>query len=87
VNTPEGCATISDRNGSVILSTDGVRVYNRNNVEVPIPVPPGIGGNQGATQSVIILPVPGDETLYYIFTTQEIYGTNTFELRYSLYDK
>jgi len=86
LNTPEGCSVISDRNGFVIFSTDGVRVYDRNDAEVVIPVPPGIGGEQGATQSVLIVPVPGDETLYYIFTTQEVHGTNTYELRYSLYD-
>src|SRR5690606_31948376 len=50
------------------------------------PSPPGLGGEPGATQSVLIMPVPGDETLYYIFTTQEVYGTGTYELRYSLYD-
>ncbi|MEX1238762.1 MAG: PKD domain-containing protein, partial [Cyclobacteriaceae bacterium] len=48
--------------------------------------PGGIGGDNTATQSALIIPVPGDETLYYIFTTKEIYGTGTFELRYSLFD-
>lgn len=86
VDTPEGVSVISDRNGQVIFSTDGVRVYDRNDVEIVIPVPPGIGGEQGATQSALIVPVPGDETLYYIFTTQEVHGSNTYELRYSLYD-
>lgn len=86
VNTPEGVSVISDRNGQVIFSTDGVHVYDRNDVEVPIPIPPGIGGEQGSTQSALIIPVPGDETLYYIFTTQEVHGSNTYELRYSLYD-
>lgn len=86
INTPEGVSVISDRNGEVIFSTDGVRVYDKNNVEVPIPVPPGIGGEPGATQAALIVPVPGDETLYYIFTTQEVHGANTYEVRYSLYD-
>lgn len=86
VNTAEGVSVISDRNGQVIFSTDGVHVYDRNDVEVPIAIPPGIGGEQGSTQSALIIPVPGDETLYYIFTTQEVHGSNTYELRYSLYD-
>jgi gliding motility-associated-like protein len=87
INSPEGVAVISDRNGNVIFSTDGQRVYDRNDAEVtPAPVPPGIGGQPGSTQSAIIMPVPGDETLYYIFTTQEVHGTGTYELRYSLYD-
>jgi hypothetical protein len=86
VNSPEGVAVISDRNGQVILSTDGQRVYDRNDNELPLAVPPGIGGEPGSTQSALIIPVPGDETLYYIFTTQEVHGANTYELRYSLYD-
>lgn len=86
VTSPEGVAVISDRNGNVILSTDGTRVYDRNNNEIPLAVPPGIGGENGSTQSALIIPVPGDETLYYIFTTQEVHGANTYELRYSLYD-
>lgn len=86
VNSPEGVAVISDRNGNVILSTDGQRVYDRNDNEIPLAVPPGIGGESGSTQSALIIPVPGDETLFYIFTTQEVHGANTYELRYSLYD-
>src|SRR5690606_18294478 len=51
LNSPEGVSVISDRNGQVILSTDGVRVYNKNDVEItqtvdgtPVVIPPGIGG-------------------------------------------
>ncbi len=84
--TPEGTSVISDRNGQVIFSTDGQRIYDKTNTEIPIPVPPGLGGENGSTQSALIVPVPGDETLFYIFTTQEIHGTGTYELRYSLYD-
>ncbi|MBL7856093.1 MAG: gliding motility-associated C-terminal domain-containing protein [Cyclobacteriaceae bacterium] len=87
VNSPEGSATISDRNGQVIFSTDGQHVYDRTGTDItPLPNPPGLGGEPGATQSSIIIPVPGDETLYYIFTTQEVQGANTYELRYSLFD-
>ena len=82
--TPEGTSVISDRNGQVIFSTDGSIVYDKLN-QVISPAG-GIGGQNGATQSALIIPVPGDETLFYIFTTQEIYGTGTFELRYSLFD-
>ncbi|MFZ6011645.1 MAG: PKD domain-containing protein, partial [Bacteroidota bacterium] len=87
LNTPEGCAVICDRNGQVIFSTDGERIYDKDDVDItPAPVPPGLGGNPTSTQSALIMPVPGDETLFYIFTTQEIHGTNTYELRYSLFD-
>src|SRR5690606_28863540 len=78
-----GTSVISDRNGQVILSTDGSTVYDK--VGDVISPPGGIGGNNTSTQSALIIPVPGDETLFYIFTTQEVEG-GTFELRYSLFD-
>lgn len=93
LDTPEGCSVISDRNGQVIFSTDGQVIYIRdpNNPNqyldiTPAPNPPGLGGQPGSTQSALIMPVPGDETLFYIFTTQEVHGTYTYELRYSLFD-
>lgn len=86
LNTPEGTSVISDRNGQVIFSTDGLRIYDKTDTEIPIPVPPGLGGENTSTQSALIIPVPGDETLFYIFTTQEIHGSGRYELRYSLFD-
>ncbi|HYG18434.1 MAG TPA: PKD domain-containing protein, partial [Ohtaekwangia sp.] len=82
MDAPEGTATISDRNGQVIFFTDGNTVWDR----AFTPIASGIGGDPGATQSSLIIPVPGDETLFYIFTTQEIYGTGQFRLSYSLFD-
>jgi large repetitive protein len=87
INSPEGVAVISNRNGQVVFSTDGQRIFDRNDVEItPTPMPPGLGGEPGATQSALIIAVPGDETLYYIFTTQEVHGTGMYELRYCLFD-
>jgi large repetitive protein len=81
MNAPEGTATISDRNGQVLFFTDGDKVWNRNFDEVGS----GIGGDILSAQSSLIFPVPGDETLYYIFTTQDV-GSGRYDLRYSLYD-
>jgi large repetitive protein len=81
---PEGTSTMSDRNGQVLFFTDGSTVWDREfNVVVT-----GLGGDLNSTQSVLIIPVPGDETLYYIFTTQAIYPQppSQYELRYTLYD-
>jgi large repetitive protein len=82
MNAPEGCAIVCDRNGDVIFYTDGDKVYDKTDTEIDS----GIGGDPVASQSAIIVPVPGDETLYYIFTTQAINGTALFEVRYSLFD-
>ncbi|HMQ01122.1 MAG TPA: hypothetical protein PKC24_15180, partial [Cyclobacteriaceae bacterium] len=82
MNAPEGCAAISDRNGNIIFYTDGRNVYNKNNVLIA----DDLAGDPGSTQSAIIVPLPDDETLYYIFTTMEVHGTNIYELNYSLFD-
>jgi len=82
MDAPEGTSTISDRNGKVIFYTDGDKVYNRLHAEIAT----GIGGDPLSAQAALIVPVPGDETLYYIFTTQAIDGTSANELRYSLFD-
>lgn len=82
MDAPEGCAIVCDRNGDVIFYTDGDKVYDKTDTEIDN----GIGGDPAASQSSIIVPVPGDETLYYIFTTQAINGTAPYELRYSLFD-
>ncbi|MEO8473403.1 MAG: gliding motility-associated C-terminal domain-containing protein [Chryseolinea sp.] len=83
MNAPEGTSTISDRNGQVVFFTDGDKVWNRDNVEIAT----GIGGDPASAQSTLIVPVPGDETLYYIFTSKEVYNaTGQYEVRYSLFD-
>lgn len=86
LNSPEGTSVISDRNGQVIFSTDGASIFNK--LGANITPPDGLGGSNESTQSALIIPVPGDETLFYIFTTQPIYGAggSQFELRYSLFD-
>lgn len=82
MDAPEGCAIVCDRNGNAVFYTDGDNVYDRTNVQIDT----GIGGDPTSAQSAVIVPVPGDETLFYIFTTQAISGTSLYELRYSLFD-
>ena len=83
MSTIEGCAAISDRNGQIILYTDGVNVWDKQHNQI---TSNGIGGEQDATQSAIIVPFAGDETLYYIFTTEQVYGGYTYQLKYSVFD-
>lgn len=82
MNAPEGCSAMSDRNGEIIFYTDGNNVYDQDHTLIAT----GIGGNTASSQSVLIVPVPGDETLYYIFTTEANtdYPSNT--VYYSLFD-
>ena len=84
MNAPEGTSTISDANGDVLFYTDGATVYN--NINEIMDDGDSIGGDILSTQSVIIVPFYDDETLYYVFTTQEVYGTNEYRLKYSVVD-
>ncbi len=82
MDAPEGCAIICDRNGRTIFYTDGNDVFDRTHTLIAT----GIGGHPSSTQSSIVFPVPGDETLYYIFTTEAVNGGSTNMVRYSLFD-
>lgn len=65
VNTLEGSASICNSSGNLLFSTDGATVYN------------AIGGVMGdslfghfsSTQSALIVPFPGSNSNYYIFTS------------------
>ena len=82
MDAPEGCAVVCDRNGKAIFYTDGDKVYDKTDALIAT----GIGGDPLAAQSSIIVPVPGDETLYYIFTNQAINGTSANMVMWSLFD-
>ncbi len=87
LNTEEGSAVIGDNNGQIIFSTDGQSIFDRTKTDItPAPNPPGLGGREESTQSSVIIPVPGDETLFYIFSTQPTDVASSFNLSYSLFD-
>ena len=75
MNTWEGCASVADANtGSLLFYTNGATVWNRNHVGMSNGV--GLSGSISSTQSSLIVPYPGNNDLYYIFTTDG--GTNGF---------
>jgi gliding motility-associated-like protein len=88
MNAPEGCTAISDRNGVIVFYTDGNDVFVKDKVTgVHSLVDTGIGGSPGSAQSVIGVPFPNDETLFYIFTTEEVgTGTGNFAFKFSVFD-
>ncbi len=66
INTIEGCATISDANGNLLFYTDGIRVWNKLNLIMQNGT--GLFGAPSSTQSGVIVPLPGNDSIYYIFT-------------------
>lgn len=73
LNTIEGCATICDgTTGALLFYTDGINVWNRNHQIMSNGS--GLLGDASSTQSAIIVPKPGSDRFYYIFTTPDIVG-------------
>lgn len=82
LNTLEGCASISDTNGDLLFYTDGVKIWNKNHTVMPNGS--GLMGNVSTSQSAIIVPKPGSNNLYYVFTLDYEVHPNGF--RYSIVD-
>lgn len=73
-NQWEGTASISDiETGDLLFYTNGITVWD--NTHDTMPNGTGLNGHNSASQSALIVPVPGKEKQYYIFTTN---GTSDF---------
>lgn len=66
MNAPEGCGTISDSNGNLLMYTTGENVWDKNHNVMPNG--DSLGGAWSATQTGLIVPQPGSNTIYYIFS-------------------
>lgn len=62
----EGSSSISGPDGDLLFYTDGVTVWNRNNV--PMPNGEGLLGHSSSSQSALIVPQPSHCGIYYLFT-------------------
>ncbi|MFM9944638.1 MAG: gliding motility-associated C-terminal domain-containing protein [Bacteroidia bacterium] len=82
LSTSEGCATISDKNGDLLFYTDGISVWD--NTHSITPNGKGLLGNSSSTQSAIIVPRPANPNQFYIFTVDDVAGSDGLE--YSLFD-
>lgn len=79
LKTNEGCASIANSNGDLLLYTDGRTVWDKNHIVMPNGDyfnGTGLLGDISSTQSGIIIPNPGNPNLYYIFTLDEPHHEN-----------
>lgn len=81
INTVEGTASIADSNGDLLFYTDGVTIWNKNHQVMENGN--DLMGHQSSTQSAIIIPKPGDQQHFYIFTVP---AEGTAGFRYSTVD-
>ncbi len=84
MESPEGCASISDVNGELLFYTNGVTVWNKQHQIMVNGT--NIGGDSTSTQAALIVQSSNEPTVYYIFTTDEINGDDTYDMRYSVVD-
>lgn len=82
-NIPAGTTTISDQAGQVLFYTDGQAVWDLNGDLMANG--DSIGGDNASSQGVLAVPVPEEETLFYLFTTQ-LSANGTNEVKFSLVD-
>jgi gliding motility-associated-like protein len=82
ISTDEGCSSLSDTAGNLLFYTDGISVWNRNHVIMVNGA--GLLGNSSSSQSSIVVPMPGNDSLYYIFTAT-LPGLNAY-YTYSVID-
>lgn len=78
--TTEGCATICDKYGYLLFYTNGESVWNRNHQIMPNGT--GLMGGYSSTQSAVVVPFPGNDSMYYVFTTAQ--ENTPYGLRYSI---
>lgn len=79
LSTFEGCSTISDSCGNLLMYSDGSTIWNANNV--PMPNGTGLSGNSSSAQSAIIIPDLLATDIYFVVTISSGSG-----LRYSIVD-
>ena len=70
-NTQEGSSSISDKNGNLLFYSDGNTIWNKNNVPMQNGYDllgcDGIPTQINSGQNALIIPHPGNDSLYYMF--------------------
>ncbi|UPQ80568.1 T9SS type B sorting domain-containing protein [Flavobacterium azooxidireducens] len=69
MDTPAGCASISDKDGNLLFYTNGRVVWNRNHEIIEDAF--YLANEIEDIQTTIIIPKPNDESTYYIFSAKE----------------
>ena len=76
-----GSASISDDDGNLLFYSNGINVWGSNHETIKNGT--GLFGSTTVSQSVLILPNPSEEDVYYIFTNQG-QETGSLGLHYSI---
>lgn len=67
LNAVEGTASIADNNGRLLFYTNGLAIMNRKHLLMKNGG--ALEGHPSSTNNSVIVPMPGNDSIYYIFTT------------------
>ncbi len=81
MDTKEGCATICDTSGNLLFYTNGEKIWNKNHQIMENGN--GLLGHWSSTQSSLIVPLPENDSLFYVFAT-DLTGSINNWLSYSV---
>jgi gliding motility-associated-like protein len=82
LSTWEGCATMCDDRGNLLFYTDGISVWNKQHALIPNAT--NLGADSSTTQAATVLPMPGNPSLYYIFSVD--YESRQGGVQYAILD-
>jgi len=82
MDTNEGCSSICGSDGSLLFYSNGVTVYNR--LHQVMLNGDGLKGNISSVQACVIVPMPGNDSIFYIFTTDAIENSFANGYNYSI---
>jgi len=84
LTTWEGCTSISSSSGELLFYTDGSNIWNREHVLMPNGS--GLLGSISSSQSALVIQKPQNDSLYYLFTIDDVAHGNggSFGLNYSI---
>ncbi len=66
INSFEGSSTMNDNNGRLLFYTNGLYVQNRKHETMLNGT--GLQGELSSTNNTVIVPMPGNDSIYYLFT-------------------
>ncbi|OFY92348.1 MAG: hypothetical protein A3K10_17485 [Bacteroidetes bacterium RIFCSPLOWO2_12_FULL_31_6] len=85
VNNEEGSSAASDPiTGALLFYSDGKKVWDASHT--PMPNGTGLLGGFSSTMAALIVPKPGSNTLFYLFTTDQYQSAGANGFRYNIVD-
>ncbi|MBK9483994.1 MAG: hypothetical protein IPO01_01860 [Chitinophagaceae bacterium] len=67
LNSVEGTSSIADNNGKLLFYTNGLAIMNRKHLLMKNGG--ALAGHPSSTNNTVIVPLPGNDSIYYVFTT------------------